>query len=394
MKILIVDDNVDDRKMLRYVMQAHGHDVVEACNGEEALQKASVHMPDLIISDALMPVMDGFQFLRNLRGTSPVPFIFYSAVYDGPGDMQLATSLGADGYIVKPKDPVELMAEIERITGKRPQERTLAIEEDSQYLKRYSQVVASKLEQKVRKLEETLNECKLAEHALIEKQQRLSDMTVELSLAEDRERRRIATTLHDSIGQDLALARIKLGMLAKASLSGKEAKILDDARNIIDVTIKSVRSITHRISPPILENASLEASLKWLGRQMESDYNLRVLFMDDLSEKSASKDVNAELYYAARELLINVVKHAETDCARISISRAEEYIVIKVEDDGVGFDPNIIVENSARDGGGFGHFNIRRRIIYLGGSFEVDSSPGTGTRVTIRMPLAKNNDEF
>ncbi|MDD2853594.1 MAG: response regulator [Desulfuromonadaceae bacterium] len=387
MKILIVDDNVDDRNILRYVLQAHGHDVVEAFNGKDALQKAPVYMPDLIISDALMPIMDGFQFLRKLRGTSPVPFIFYSAVYDGPGDMQLASSLGADGYIIKPKDSAELIEEIERITGKRPRERPLVIEEDSLYLKRYSQVVASKLEQKVKKLEETVTECKLAEHALLEKQQRLSDMTVELSLAEDRERRRIATTLHDSIGQDLALARIKLGMLAKASLSGKEAKILDDAREIIDATIKSVRSITHRISPPILENAGLEAALKWLGRQMESDYNLHVLFTDDLSEKSASKDVNAELYYAARELLINVAKHAETGSARISISRADNCIVITVEDNGIGFHPDTIEENSAREGGGFGHFNIRRRIIYLGGSFEVDSSPGTGTRVTIRMPL-------
>jgi CheY-like chemotaxis protein len=117
MKILAVDDNSDERKMLRYLLQAHGHDVMEAVNGWEGLQAVSDHGPDLIISDILMPVMDGFQFLRNLRRLSSVTFVFYSAVYDGPNDMQLATSLGADGYIIKPKDPVELIAEIERIAN-------------------------------------------------------------------------------------------------------------------------------------------------------------------------------------------------------------------------------------------------------------------------------------
>lgn len=519
MKILIVDDNSDDRRILRYVLQTHGHDVMEAVNGRAGLQAAAAHKPDLIISDVLMPVMDGFQFLRNLRESDPVPFIFYSAVYDGSEDMRLATSLRANGYIIKPKEPVELLKEIERIAGEEPAEKFALIEGDAQYLKRYSRVVVSKLEEKVLELEEALAErkkteelllkreqefrslaeslpdnivrydlygrtlyvnprlektlgmpaeniigrspmelhpdgrfadyiamlnnvidtgiedememllpdgsggllyhqiifvperdykgtivgilaigrditkLKRGEQALLDKQQRLSDMALELSIAGDRERRRIATNLHDTIGQDLALTRIKLGMLAKASLTDKEAAILGNARDIVNNAIKNVRHLTHLVSPPILESAGLEVALKWLGIQMETDYGLQVLFEDDLSEKAVSREVCTELYFTTRELLINIAKHAETVTACVKIRRNDNCIVITVEDNGAGFNPDCIEADHFKEGSGFGLFNIRRRLIHLGGTFELKSSPRNGTMVTIGMPLNESQAE-
>jgi signal transduction histidine kinase len=230
---------------------------------------------------------------------------------------------------------------------------------------------------------------KIAEEALIDKQQRLSDMALELSMAEERERRRIATNLHDTIGQDLALTRINLGVLAKASLMAKESKILDNTREILNRAIKKVRNLTHLISPPILESAGLEAALKWLGIQMETDYALRVQFTDDLREKTVAREIQTELYFAARELLINITKHAKTENARISVSRENNTVIIRISDDGIGFacdamESNLIKENC------FGIFNIRRRIIYLGGSFDIISAPGSGTSVTIGMPLKRD----
>jgi PAS domain S-box-containing protein len=233
---------------------------------------------------------------------------------------------------------------------------------------------------------------KQAEQELLEKRRRLSDMALELSMAEERERRSIATNLHDTIGQDLALTRINLGVFAKAALSDKETKLLDNTREIINQAIKKVRHLTHLISPPILESAGLETALKWLGIQMETDYGLQVLFKDDLSEKTVSKAIQTELYFAARELLINVAKHAKTRTARISVSRESDSIVIKIEDDGIGFDHCSIDANHAGERG-FGLFNIQRRIIYLGGMFDIISAPGGGTCVTIGMPIKLMRDD-
>ena len=99
MKILIVDDCHDDRKIIQYIVLQHGHEAIMAEDGADGLMKAREAIPDMIISDALMPVMDGFQFLRELRqdpALKGVPFIFYSASYKEAEDVRLAISLGAD----------------------------------------------------------------------------------------------------------------------------------------------------------------------------------------------------------------------------------------------------------------------------------------------------------
>ncbi|HXE95733.1 MAG TPA: SpoIIE family protein phosphatase [Dongiaceae bacterium] len=161
MKSLVVDDNAADRKILRYLLERHGWEVIEAVDGEEGLSMAAIHGPALIISDALMPKMDGFQFLRKVK-IDPVlrsiPFIFYSSVYTGSRDEKLAMSLGADAFVVKPKEPEELWAQIstvlERGKTREVSINTGLLEEEEQYLNEYSHIVTMKIEEKIRALEQ------------------------------------------------------------------------------------------------------------------------------------------------------------------------------------------------------------------------------------------------
>ncbi len=174
MKILIVDDLHDARQLLRYMVENNGHEAIEATNGRDGIKVTKSFLPDLIISDALMPVMDGFKFLRAIKQDpelSAIPFILYSSSYQEEQDVRLAMSLGADAYFFKPMDPVELWKEIENILVKAQQNvrhSSELIKEDAEYLKRYSEVVATKLEEKVVELEKSLAERKQAEMLLRE----------------------------------------------------------------------------------------------------------------------------------------------------------------------------------------------------------------------------------
>ncbi len=172
MKILIVDDNGDDRRLLRCIVENKGHEAIEAEDGLDGLRQAKIHGPDLIISDALMPLMDGFQFLRAVKEDEKLkttPFIFYSAVYRADRDVDLAIALGAEAYIIKPKEPADLWDEVEIILQEQKKEKVITAElitEEEEYLKRYSDVVAAKLEEKVAALEDELAKRRKAEEEL------------------------------------------------------------------------------------------------------------------------------------------------------------------------------------------------------------------------------------
>lgn len=228
---------------------------------------------------------------------------------------------------------------------------------------------------------------KRTEQKLREKQQHLNDMALELTLSEERERRRIAINLHDTLGQDLTLTRMKLGSLHKNFFSPDQNKLLNEIKVLTENAINRVRSLTKLLCPPVLESAGLEAALKWLARQIETDYNLQIAFSDDLQEKTVARELQMELYTSVRELLINIAKHAGTSTACLSVCREADTLAIRVEDDGVGFDVNTVLNSPSTDG--FGLFTIRRRIIYIGGLFQITSKPGSGTEVAINVPLLK-----
>jgi len=160
-RILIVDDNDDNLYFLRVLLEGHAYEVDEAHNGSEALVKVLTNMPLMIISDILMPVIDGFTLCKILKADDRlknIPFIFYTATYTDPRDEKLALDMGADAFIVKPAEPQEFLRHIERILIAHKDGKMTAgnkpVAEESAVLKEYNEALVRKLECKMLKLEE------------------------------------------------------------------------------------------------------------------------------------------------------------------------------------------------------------------------------------------------
>ncbi len=235
---------------------------------------------------------------------------------------------------------------------------------------------------------------KQAQKRLLDYQKQLRDLTSEMSLTEERERRRIAVELHDEITQQLILFKINLGSLPKEQLPSELTKSLDEIYQHLDRIIGDTRTLAFDLSSPTLYELGLEAAIReWLHEEVREKHKINTEFEDDGQPKPLDDDVRALLYRAVRELLVNIVKHAQAQNVKVSIGRDNDKVRIEVADDGVGFIPSPQLNKT----GGFGLFSIRERLNYLGGSIEIASKPGQGTHITLIAPIKReeivNNNE-
>jgi PAS domain S-box-containing protein len=232
---------------------------------------------------------------------------------------------------------------------------------------------------------------KEAERKLLSYQHQLRSLASQLSLAEARERKRIAADLHDRIGQALALTQIKLNSVKNRALSTGQVKGLTDTMKLIDQTIREVRSLIFDLSSPLLYEVGLKAALEQLVEHFHDEHKIMVALDDDALPKPLDSDGSVLVFQAVKELLVNAVKHASARHIRVTMRRSSETVEIAVHDDGVGFDVSKTDFKPGRKGG-FGLFNIRERLEYMGGSLQVESKPGKGTRACLVLGL--NHDKI
>jgi len=225
-----------------------------------------------------------------------------------------------------------------------------------------------------------------AQRKLLAYQKRLRDLTSEMSLTEERERKRLAIELHDQVTQNLILFKINMGELRKKDFPGELVKPLDGIYKHLDQIIGDMRSLTFDLGSPTLYELGLEAAVReYLNEEIQQRHRIKTEFEDDAQSNPLDDDVSALLYRAVRELLVNVVKHAKAHSVKVSIYKTNDNIRINVIDDGVGFKPPTEGFGSGKTAG-FGLFSIRERLNYLGGRVEIESKPGEGTRVTLVAP--------
>lgn len=237
-----------------------------------------------------------------------------------------------------------------------------------------------------------MTEHKRTEQKLLEHQAKLKSLASQLSLTEELERHRLATNLHDQISQSLVISKIKLDQLRKSSTSDEFNKPLEGVSNCLGQIIDDTRTLTFDLSYPILYELGFEAAVaEWLTDQIQEKHGIRTEFLDDGHQKPLDDDIRVLLFRNVRELLINVVKHAQANKVRVSIRKVKDNIRVSVEDDGVGFDP-VEVTSMAAKRAEFGLFSIRERLEQLGGLIEIDSKRRRGSKITMIAPL-KNGDE-
>jgi len=237
------------------------------------------------------------------------------------------------------------------------------------------------LEDALRTSGEELRELNLA---LERRAEQLRAMASELTLAEQRERRRLAQVLHDHLQQLLVAAKIKIGILRRRRGDAELGQSLLQIDELLSESIRSSRSLTVDLSPPILYDAGLRPAFEWLARQMRDKYGLVVELTTSGELPPLGEDTRILVFQAVRELLFNVVKHAGVPRALLSLEVNADGVQVVVADAGVGFDPATL--NAEPSMGGLGLFSVRERLEVLGGRLVIDTSPGQGTRAVVCVP--------
>ena len=225
-----------------------------------------------------------------------------------------------------------------------------------------------------------VTERKRAELSLDQYRKDLRTVSSELLLIAERERQRLAQSLHDGLGQAIFRARMQLDQIGQADATREIAAILDEARKIVN-------TLTFELSPPVLRQLGFRPAVKWLARDIKQRYGLSVDIDDHRQPIPMEEPIAIVLFQSVRELLINAAKHAKTDQARVTIKAPRSnFVEVTVQDQGKGF--TLPSQCRLVEAGHFGLFSIRERLEYLNGTVRIQSSPRRGTTVVLTAPLA------
>ncbi|MFP4214688.1 MAG: PAS domain S-box protein [Phycisphaerae bacterium] len=304
---------------------------------------------------------------------------------------------GADGQIVK---WVGMNVDI---TDRKQTE--LALREAREELEKTVDERTAELRRTVREMETAVARQELAEQVLRERNEalfelnreletradQLQSLTLQCSLAEDRERHRLSEILHDELQQMLVAAQFQLDALApQASVKHSVARGFEEISSILSQAIAQTRDLSHQLHPVVLHQRGLIAALEWLAEDMQERHSLEIDL--SLAEDAAPRceQLTSFLFKAARELLFNVVKHSGVRQASLSLCRQGDYVELQVSDNGDGFDPPEI--ELGGNGSGLGLLSIRERAEFLGGTVHVESIKGDGSRFTLRLPREEDTD--
>jgi len=350
--ILMVDDQ--PAKLLSYevMLGELGENLVKASSGREALELLLKTDFAVVLMDVSMPELDGFELAEMIRQHprfQKTAIIFISAVHLTDVDRLKGYERGAVDYISVPIIPELLRAKVS---------------------------VFAELHRKTRQLE-ALN-------------QELNRLSNSLMNAQDEEQRRIARELHDGLGQDLAAAKMMLGAWNQPhQLPESRDRAMSEANLMLDHAIKQVRTISHLLHPPLLDEMGLLSALRWYteGFQRRSGIETKLEVPEEFPRLGA--EVETAIFKIAQESLTNVFRHSSAQNATVRLQESDGRVSVCIIDDGKGISGDL---EALRPGSyGIGIIGIKQRVQDHGGQFVLRSAnPGTIVEVTIPIKSARS----
>jgi signal transduction histidine kinase len=370
-RVLIADDNSDMRQYLARLLSEQ-YEVETVADGQEALRAAHEHSPDLIVSDVMMPILDGFELLKTLRAeeqTRTIPVVLLSA-RAGEESRVEGIQAGADDYLIKPFSARELLA---RVSGRLEISR---LQRDRESQLRVNQ---AELEQRVQeRTQELLNAS-----------QELRELSARILQAQDEERRRIARELHDGAGQLIAALGMEASNLAKERerLSSRAASSLDNIESLVAQMTQDIRTMSHLLYPPLLDDVGLQSALREYVTGFAERSGIQVSLDISSQIERLDRDYELSLFRIVQECLTNIHRHSGSKTASIRIVQDDEAIALEVRDKGEGMPVERLSEIQSR-GSGVGIRGMRERVLQLSGTMSIESD-GSGTRIHVVIPIPK-----
>jgi signal transduction histidine kinase len=366
--VVVLDDRPVDRKLLVSLLTYAGHHAVETSTGEEALKAIRAHPTDLVVTDILMPTMDGYEFVRRLRAEPEVHqprVVFYTATYLVEEAEELAAACGVAHVVVKPAEPDVLLATLTDVLSEDPPGAPVASEEfDREHLR----VVNHKLFEKVTEL-----------HALtLERRRLLGDLVS----AQEAERARIAGDIHDDSIQVMSAAALRLDLIGRRLTDEGERAALEQVGQTVAKAIGRLRRLMFELRPRSLDTGGLPAALGAYLREMHLPGDPEWRLTDGL-EAPLDEQTSVILYRIAQEALRNASKHAKATCVELALERRDEGVLLRVVDDGSGCD---VEQAMSYRPGHLGLLAMRERAEMAGGWLRFESVPGHGSTLQAWIP--------
>ncbi|HEX4332698.1 MAG TPA: response regulator [Usitatibacter sp.] len=359
--ILIVDDDPASRQALVDVLAPTGAHLATAGSGEDALRRVLEEDFAAILMDVRMPGIDGFttaSMIRERKRSRYTPIIFLTADSDDVGNMFRGYRAGAVDFIAKPVIPEVLRSKLSIFVGINDMTRMLNAE---------------------------LAERAATESRLRSSEEKLRALAAHLQSVREEERIRIAREIHDELGQALTGLKFDLASFAK-HFEADTAAVRQEKQNAlataIDRLINSVRRISSGLRPEVLDEIGLSAAVDWQAREFQRRTGIRCTVEISPALADPDKERSTALFRIFQELLTNVARHANATRVNAKLSEGETALALSVEDNGRG-----ITKKEIESPRSLGFLGLRERVLAFGGTIEVNGEEGTGTNVSVTIPI-------